>query len=183
MNKHRCFGSDKPFYAQYHDCEWGVPVRDDRLLFEMLILEGAQAGLSWETVLKKRSEYKRAFHDFQPGLVAQMTDDELEGLLQNPGLIRNRLKIYSTRANAQAFLQIQQEIGSFAQYLWRFVNDIPIVTRHCTLKELPTSTPLSDLISKDLKQRGMNFVGSTIIYSFLQAVGVVNDHLASCWKS
>jgi DNA-3-methyladenine glycosylase I len=178
----RCFGSapGKEFYAQYHDEEWGVAVYDDRRLFEMLILEGAQAGLSWETVLKRREEYRRVFHSFDPAKVTQMSDDELNLLLQNPGIIRNRLKVYAARQNASVFLQIQKEWGSFAKYLWRFVDHKPIVNRRKSLKEVPVSTPISDALSKDLKKRGMTFVGSTIMYAFMQAVGLVDDHLIDC---
>lgn len=182
-NQKRCFGSapGKEFYAEYHDNEWGIPVYDDRVLFEMLILEGAQAGLSWETILKRRAEYRKAFHQFDPIKVAQMSDNELNTLLENQGIIRNRLKIYSARQNGVVFLQIQQEFGSFSRYLWSFVHDRPVVTRRKTLQDLPATTPASDALSKDLKKRGMTFVGSTIIYAFMQAVGVVDDHLADCW--
>lgn len=181
--KKRCFGGvpGKEFYAEYHDHEWGVPVHDDRHLFEMLILEGAQAGLSWETILKRREGYRLAFHHFDPARVASMSDPELESLRENPGIIRNRLKIYAARQNAQVFLKIQQEFGSFDQYLWRFVNGNPIINNWENLKEVPPRTPESDALSKDLKKRGMTFVGSTIIYAFMQAVGLVNDHIASCW--
>ncbi len=185
MSEKRCFGngSGKEFYAEYHDNEWSVPVHDDILLFEMLILEGAQAGLSWETVLKKREGYKKAFYDFDPGKVAAMSDDELENLRENPDIIRNRLKIFSTRKNAQVFLQIQQEFGSFDSYIWSFVDNKPIVNS-CwdRLEDLPVSTEISDKISKDLKKRGMSFVGSTIIYAYMQAIGMVNDHILSCWR-
>ena len=179
----RCFGSapGKEFYAEYHDKEWGVPVYEDRLLFEMLILEGAQAGLSWETILKRREGYQKAFYHFDPIKVAKMTDIELNTLLENPNIIRNRLKIFSTRKNAIAFLEIQKEFGSFSKYIWNFVDNKPIVTRKTSIKDLPTTTTISDAISKDLKKRGMTFVGSTIIYAFMQAVGLVNDHLNSCW--
>lgn len=181
-NKKRCFGSapGKEFYAEYHDKEWGVPVHDDRRLFEMLILEGAQAGLSWETILKRREEYRQAFHHFDPVKVAKMTDAELNALLENQGIIRNRLKIYAARQNAIVFLQIQKEFGSFSNYVWNFVDAKPIVTRRKSLKDIPVSTPISDALSKDLKKRGMTFVGSTIIYAFMQAVGLVDDHLADC---
>lgn len=184
-NKTRCFGSTpgKEFYAEYHDNEWGIPVQDDRRLFEMLILEGAQAGLSWETILKRREGYRRAFYDFDPVKVAKMTDDTLNSLLDNRGIIRNRLKIYAVRQNASVFLQIQKEFSSFARYVWNFVDGEPIVTRRNHLKEIPVSTPISDALSKDLKKRGMTFVGSTIIYAFMQAVGLVDDHLADCWCS
>ncbi|HSX03397.1 MAG TPA: DNA-3-methyladenine glycosylase I [Rhabdochlamydiaceae bacterium] len=184
-NKKRCFGSapGKEFYAEYHDKEWGIPVYDDRHLFEMLILEGAQAGLSWETVLKRREGYRKAFHHFDPVKVAKMTDDELNDLLENQDIIRNRLKIYAARQNALVFLQIQKEFGSFSRYVWSFVNDKPLVTRRKSLQDIPASTLTSDALSKDLKKRGMTFVGSTIIYAFMQAVGLVDDHLADCWCS
>lgn len=182
-NKKRCFGSTpgKEFYAEYHDKEWGIPVHDDRRLFEMLILEGAQAGLSWETILKRRDEYRKVFHHFDPNKVAKMTDQDLNKALQNPGIIRNRLKIYAARQNAIVFLQIQKEFGSFSNYVWNYVKGKPIVTRKKSLKELPASTPISDALSKDLKKRGMTFVGPTIIYAFMQAVGLVDDHLEDCW--
>lgn len=181
--KKRCFGGQlgKEFYADYHDQQWGIPVHDDRELFEMLILEGAQAGLSWETILNKRAGYRAAFHDFDVQKVAAMTDAELTALLQNPQIVRNRLKVFATRKNAIAFIKIQQEFTSFNAYLWKFVNHQPIINQFNTFAEVPASTPLSDAISKDLKKRGMTFVGSTIIYAYLQAVGVVNDHLADCW--
>lgn len=184
MEKIRCFGGQpgKEFYAEYHDKEWGVPSHDDRHLFEMLVLEGAQAGLSWETVLKKRKAYRKAFHNFDPVKVARMSDAELEALCQNPEIIRNRLKIFSARQNARVFLQIQKEFGSFDTYLWGFVKNKPIVNHRKQMKDIPTHTPESDALSKDLKKRGMNFVGSTIIYAFMQAVGLVNDHLSDCWR-
>ncbi len=184
-NLKRCFGSapGKEFYAEYHDKEWGVPVYEDRLLFEMLTLEGAQAGLSWETILKRREGYQKAFYNFDPAKVASMTDIELNALLQNQEVIRNRLKIFSTRKNAISFLQIQKEFGSFSKYIWNFVNNKPLVNTKSSLIDVPTSTPTSDAISKDLKKRGMTFVGSTIIYAFMQAVGLVNDHVADCWCS
>lgn len=184
-NKKRCFGSapGKEFYADYHDKEWGIAVHDDRLLFEMLILEGAQAGLSWETILKRREEYRKAFHRFDPVKLAKMTDEELDALLENQGIIRNRLKIYSARRNALVFLQIQKEFESFSNYIWNFVDAKPIVTRRKSLKDIPASTSISDALSEDLKKRGMTFVGSTIIYAYMQAVGLVDDHLAECWCS
>ena len=181
--KKRCFGN-KPgqeFYADYHDNEWGIPVRDDRKLFEMLILEGAQAGLSWATILRKRQGYRKAFYDFDVEKVAVMTDEELERLRENPEIVRNRLKIYATRKNAKVFLEIQQEFGSFDAYVWQFVGGQPIINRWQTFEEVPVKTPESDALSKDLKKRGMTFVGSTIIYAFMQAVGMVNDHLMECW--
>ncbi len=178
----RCFGNNpgQELYAQYHDEEWGVPSHEDQHLFEMLILEGAQAGLSWETVLKKREGYRKAFYNFDPLKVSSMTDEELEALIQNPGIIRNRLKIYSTRQNAKVFLSIQKEFGTFGSYLWRFVLNKPIVNYFNSFKEIPVKSEESDSLSKDLKKRGMNFVGSTIIYAYMQAVGMINDHLISC---
>lgn len=181
--KKRCFGGQvgKEFYADYHDQQWGIPVHDDRELFEMLILEGAQAGLSWETILNKRAGYRAAFHNFDVQKVAAMTDAELTALLQDPKIVRNRLKVFAARKNAIAFIKIQQEFTSFNDYLWKFVSHQPIINQFKTFAEVPASTPLSDAISKDLKKRGMTFVGSTIIYAYLQGVGVVNDHLADCW--
>ena len=181
-DKKRCFGSapGKEFYANYHDEEWGIPVYDDRHLFEMLILEGSQAGLSWETILKRREGYRKAFYQFDPVKVAKMTDTELNDLIGNQDIIRNRLKIYAARQNAIIFLQIQKEFGSFSKYIWDFVGGKPIVTRRKSLKDIPTSTPISDALSKDLKKRGMTFVGSTIIYAYMQAIGLVDDHLADC---
>lgn len=178
----RCFGN-KPgqeLYAKYHDLEWGVPSHEDQHLFEMLVLEGAQAGLSWETVLKKREHYRKAFYQFDPKKVASMSDEELETLCQNPGIIRNRLKIYSARQNARIFLSIQKEFGSFDKYIWKFVSYTPIANHRKSLQELPCISPESDAISKDLKKRGMNFVGSKIIYSYMQAIGMINDHLLGC---
>lgn len=183
-HKIRCFGN-KPgqeFYAEYHDKEWGVPSHDDRHLFEMLILEGAQAGLSWETILKRRTGYRKAFHNFDPRKVARMTDSELENLRENSEIIRNRLKIYAARTNAQVFLKIQEEFGSFDHYVWNFVKGKPIVNHRSSFKEVPATTPESNALSKDLKKRGMTFVGSTIMYAFMQAVGMVNDHLTTCWR-
>lgn len=181
--KKRCFGGQlgKEFYADYHDQEWGIPLHDDQRLFEMLILEGAQAGLSWETVLKKREGYRKAFYGFDPHKVASMTDHQLEILLQNPDIIRNRLKVFGARKNAISFLNIQKEFGSFDRYIWEFVKGSTIKNKAKQLSDLPTSTPISDLMSKDLKKRGMTFVGSTIMYAFMQAVGMVNDHLEGCW--
>lgn len=181
--KKRCFGEGKEFYEEYHDLEWGVPVHDDRHLFEMLILEGAQAGLSWEIILKRRKGYQKAFHKFDPSKVAKMSDTELERLLQDKEIIRNRLKIFAARQNARVFLKIQEEFGSFDRYVWGFVNGKPFVHRRKELKELPCLSKESDALSKDLKKRGMTFVGSKIIYSFMQAVGLVDDHLADCWRS
>ena len=181
--KRRCFGgqSGKEFYALYHDEEWGIPVHDDRLLFEMLILEGAQAGLSWETILKRREGYRSAFHQFDPVKVAAMKDEELDALLLDPKIIRNRLKVYATRQNATIFLEIQKEFGSFDHYLWAFVNGEPLVNRWTHFKEVPCRSEVSDTLSKDLKKRGMTFVGSTIIYAYMQAIGMVSDHCVDCW--
>ena len=183
MFKYRCFGNEegKEFYAHYHDYEWGIPVHDDRSLFEMLILEGAQAGLSWETILKKREGYRKAFYNFDVQKVSQMLDTELESLRHNPNIIRNKLKIYSARNNAIVFINIQQEFDSFNKYIWEFVDNKPIINSWVELKDLPITTPESDKISKDLKKRGMKFVGSTIIYAYMQAIGIVNDHLTKCF--
>ncbi len=183
-SKKRCgwVNPKNELYVQYHDEDWGVPVHDDQKLFEMLILEGAQAGLSWETVLKKRKNYKAAFDDFDPQKVAKYDEKKKEELLQNEGIIRNRLKIKSAIQNANAFLEIQKEFGSFDAYIWEFVGHRSMQNTFKSLSELPAKTELSDTISKDLKKRGMNFVGSTIIYAFMQAVGMVNDHEVSCFR-
>ena len=164
----------------YHDREWGVASHDDRYLFEMLVLEGAQAGLSWATILNRRDGYRRAFANFEPGKVAKFTDSKLEKLLADPGIIRNRLKVYGTRTNAKAFIKVQAEFGSFARYLWAWVDGTPVVNRPRTLAEIPATTDLSDRISKDLKRRNFTFVGSTIVYATLQSVGIVDDHVTSC---
>jgi DNA-3-methyladenine glycosylase I len=168
-------------YLRYHDEEWGRPVHDDRHLFEMLILEGAQAGLSWSTILNKRTAYRRAFARFDPKKVARFDARRRRALMADAGIVRNRLKIDSTVSNAKAYLDLQKEFGSFDQYLWAFVENRPVINRPRTLKDVPARAPLSDLISKDLKRRGFRFVGSTIIYAFLQAVGVVNDHSRECY--
>ena len=173
---------DDALYVRYHDTEWGVPLKDDRALFEFLVLEGAQAGLAWITVLRKREGYRTAFDDFDPAKVARYSDAKLERLLQNPGIIRNRLKIKSARRNAQAFLAVQEEWGSFSDYIWNFVDGRPIQNRWRSLAEVPASTALSDSISKDLRKRGFNFVGSTIVYAHMQATGMVNDHLVDCFR-
>ena len=172
-------GHGKAFYDHYHDTEWGVPVHDDHLLFEMIILEGAQAGLSWETILKRREGYRKAFCNFDVQKVARMTDARLEKLMHDEGIIRNRLKIFGTRKNALAFIAIQKEFGSFDAYLWRFVGGKPM--QHKQPGRVVT-TPESDALSKDLKKRGMTFVGSTIMYAYMQAVGMVNDHAATCFR-
>lgn len=175
----RCFG-DTPLYKAYHDQEWGRPVHDDRKLFEMLILEGAQAGLSWITVLNKRAAYRAAFDGFDPAKVALYGDTKIEELLANKGIIRNRLKIQAAISNAKLFLEIVDQYGSFDRFIWAYVDNQPIVGHWEALKDIPVTTQLSDRISKDLKRRGFRFVGSTIIYSFMQAVGMVNDHLKCC---
>ncbi|OQX93638.1 MAG: DNA-3-methyladenine glycosylase [Rickettsiaceae bacterium 4572_127] len=181
--KKRCAWVDESseVYKNYHDNEWGRAVHDDRLLFEMLILEGAQAGLSWLTVLKKRSNYKELFDDFNVKLVAKYDDKKVEELLLNSGIIRNHLKVNSAIKNAKVFIKIQEEFGSFDSYIWGFVGGKQVVNNIKSIKELPAKTELSDEISKDLKSRGMNFVGSTIIYAYLQAVGIVNDHENDCF--
>jgi len=177
--KVRCFG-DTPLYADYHDNEWGRPVHDDNKLFEMLILEGAQAGLSWETVLKKRESYRKAFDNFDPKKVALYDDAKVQELLANEGIIRNRLKVNAAIINARLFLEVAEKYGSFDKFIWGYVDYKPITGHWETFKNLPATTPISDKISKDLKKMGFKFVGSTIIYSFMQAVGMVNDHLKSC---
>lgn len=169
-------------YRDYHDQEWGVPVYDDRTLFEFLILEGVQAGLSWHTVLKKRENYRQAYADFDPVKIARFDETKVEELLQNAGLVRNRLKIAASITNAQRFLEVQQEFGSFASYIWDFVGGKPLVNHYESLAEVPATTAISDQISKDLKKRGFKFVGSTIIYAHMQATGMVNDHLVSCFR-
>lgn len=183
MQKTRCAWCLKdPIYIQYHDQEWGVPVHDDQKLFEFLILEGAQAGLSWLTILKRREGYRKAFANFNPVKVAKFGDRDITRLMQDTGIIRNRAKIKAAISNAQCFLKIQAEYGSFAKYNWQFVNDKPIVNRRRSLKQIPATTPESDAFSKDLKTRGFKFVGSTIIYAHMQAVGMVNDHVTNCFR-
>jgi len=180
---HRCgWCGDDPLYVAYHDTEWGVPKRDDRFLFEMLVLEGAQAGLSWLTILRKREGYRRAFRGLVPDEVARLTDADQARLREDPGIVRNRLKIASAVRNARAFLALQDERGSFADYLWAFVDGVPVQNRWRSLGEIPARTALSDTISRDLKRRGFNFVGSTIVYAYLQSVGVVNDHVTRCFR-
>lgn len=178
----RCPWAKGEQYVAYHDREWGVPIHDDRLLFEFLILEGAQAGLSWETILKKRENYRAAFDRFDPALVAKYGKKKQESLLANPGIVRNRLKIQSAILNAKAFLDVQQEFGAFDAYLWPFVGGEPMQNHWSAINEVPARTAESDLLSKDLKQRGFKFVGSTICYAFMQAVGMVNDHLVDCFR-
>jgi DNA-3-methyladenine glycosylase I len=174
-------GSD-PLYQSYHDQEWGVPVHDDRQLFEFLTLEGAQAGLSWITILRKRAAYRVAFAGFDPEAVARFDASKVSELLANPGIVRNRLKVASTISNAQAFLEVQDEFGSFDAYQWRFVDGSPIQNAWQSLKEVPATTPESDALSRDLKKRGFRFVGSTICYAHMQAIGMVNDHTVDCFR-
>jgi DNA-3-methyladenine glycosylase I len=169
-------------YRKYHDEEWGVPVYDDRKQFEFLTLESAQAGLSWATILNKREGYRRAFADFDPAKVARFTPARVEKLLANPGIVRNRLKVIAAVNNARKFLEVQEQFGGFAKYLWRFVDGRPIQNRWEHMKQVPATSPESDALSKDLKQRGFKFVGSTIVYAHMQAVGMVNDHLIGCFR-
>ena len=178
----RCTWPSNELAIRYHDEEWGAPQHDDQKLFEFLILEGAQAGLSWDTILRKRENYREAFDAFDVNKVARYTDKRMEKLLQNEGIIRNRLKIASAVSNAKAFLKVQKEFGSFDNYIWTFVDGRPIVNKRKVPGEIPARTDVSDTISKDLKKRGFNFVGSTIIYAFMQATGMVNDHLTSCFR-
>ena len=169
-------------YIEYHDREWGVPVTDDRVQFEFLILEGAQAGLSWSTVLHKRDGYRRAFAGFDPAKVARFTPNKIAKLIENPGIIRNRLKIEAAVTNARLFLDIQEECGSFAEYIWGFVDGKPVQNRWRRQQDVPATSPVSDALSKDMKKRGFKFVGSTIMYAHMQATGLVNDHLTSCFR-
>jgi len=183
-NKKRCqwVPLDNPLYVKYHDEEWGVPVHDDRLLFEFLILEGMQAGLSWLTILRKRENYRTAFDHFDPRRIALYNEKKIEELMQDSGIIRNRLKITAAVQNAKAFLDVQAEFGSFDTFIWQFVEGKPIVNQWKTQKDIPARTPLSDTISKELKKRGFKFVGSTIIYAHMQATGMVNDHTVDCFR-
>ena len=182
IEKFRCPWPTDELYIRYHDEEWGVPVHDDRLLFEFLILEGAQAGLSWRTVLNKRENYQKAFDHFDAEKIARYSEAKVAKLLTNEGIIRNRLKIQSAILNAKAFLNVREEFGSFDQYLWRFVDGKPIVNHPKSMKDVPAKTKISDAMSKDLLKRGFKFVGSTICYANMQAVGMVNDHLVSCFR-
>ncbi len=181
-NLTRCAWANGDLYAEYHDREWGVPVHDDRLLFEFLILEGAQAGLSWITILKKRENYRRAFDNFDARKISRYNARKIEQLLADPGIVRNRLKIEAVVKNAKAFLAVQKEYGSFDTYVWSFVGGKPIQNRWRTLKEIPARTPESEAMSKDLLKRGFKFVGATICYAFMQAVGTVNDHTVDCFR-
>lgn len=173
---------DNELYVKYHDEEWGVPVHDDIKHFEFLVLESAQAGLSWLTILKKRENYRKAYDRFDPVKVAKYRNDKIEELMSNPGIIRNRKKIEASINNAKRFLEIQKEFGSFDNYIWAFVDNKPIVNQWKDISEVPANTPLSDGISKDLKRRGFKFLGTTIVYSHIQATGLVNDHIASCFR-
>ena len=179
----RCGWAKTPLSIAYHDEECGVPVHDDRTLFEFLTLEGAQAGLSWETILNKREAYRKAFAGFDAARVARFTPARAERLLENPGIVRNRLKVESTVRNARAFLAVQKEFGSFDAYLWRFVDGTPKLNRWKSLKQIPVSTPESDALSRDLSRRGFKFVGTTICYAYMQAVGLVNDHIVECFRA
>jgi DNA-3-methyladenine glycosylase I len=181
-NISRCPWPVDDLYIAYHDTEWGVPLHDDRALFEFLVLEGAQAGLSWHIVLKKRDNYRAAFDQFDPAKVARYTAAKINKLLADPGLIRNRLKIASAVRNARAFLAVQEEFGSFDRYIWRFVDGRPIMNHRRSMKEVPARTRESDAMSQDLKERGFNFIGSTICYAHMQATGMVNDHLVDCFR-
>ena len=179
----RCtWTNDNPLMIEYHDTEWGVPVHDDKKLFEFLVLEGAQAGLSWQTVLNKRENYRKALHGFDPAKIARYGNKDTKRLLGNAGIIRNRLKVATTIQNAQKFLEIQKEFGSFNEYIWQFVNGKPIKNKSKSLREIPPTTKESDAMSKDLKKRGFKFVGSTICYAFMQAVGMTNDHTTDCFR-
>jgi DNA-3-methyladenine glycosylase I len=183
MTQTRCSWAAGELLADYHDREWGVPVHDDGVLFEFVTLEGAQAGLSWVTVLKKRARYREAFAGFDPAKVARFSPARIERLLQDPGLIRHRGKLESTVVNAKAILRVQRECGSFDRYLWAFVNGSPVVNRPRSLKDVPARTPLSDALSRDLRRRGFGFVGSTTCYAFMQAVGMVDDHTIDCFRA
>lgn len=179
----RCeWAGEDPLYISYHDHEWGKPVHNDQELFEFLLLEGAQAGLNWITILRKRENYRLAFDHFSPQKIAGYDQAKIEALLQNPGIIRNKLKVRSAVQNAQAFLRVQAEFGSFNNFIWAFVDNQPIVNRWERLSQIPAFTPLSESISKDLKKRGFNFVGPTIVYAYMQAVGMVNDHIITCFR-
>lgn len=178
----RCPWARGDQYVEYHDVEWGVPVHDDRMLFEFLILEGAQAGLSWSTILKKRQNYRDAFDQFDPAVVAGYGEKKQAALMGNAGIVRNRLKIESAIANAKSFLTLQDEVGSFNEFLWSFVDGLPVQNARQAMKDVPARTPESDAMSKELKNRGFRFVGSTICYAFMQAVGMVNDHLVDCFR-
>ena len=178
----RCWATTNPLYIAYHDKEWGVPVRDDKTLFEFLILEGFQAGVNWELILRKRENFRKAFDDFDPVKVSQYTDEDIDRLLNDTGIIRNRLKITSTIKNAKRFLEVQNEFGTFSNYIWQFVDGKPINNKLETFDGMPSKTEISAKMNKDLKKRGFKFVGPVICYSFMQAVGLVNDHLVHCFR-
>ena len=183
MKRQRCgWSGTDPLYVAYHDEEWGVPLRDDRALFEFLVLEGAQAGLSWITILRKRESYRAAFDGFEPAKVARYGEDRISALLADPGIVRNRQKVRSAVSNARAFLAVQKEFGSFAEYIWSFTSGRPIQNSWRTLDQIPSATPLAEAISRDLKSRGFRFVGPTIMYAHMQATGMVNDHLVTCFR-
>jgi DNA-3-methyladenine glycosylase I len=182
MDRTRCTWAAKEEMWSYHDDEWGVPVHDDRRHFEFLILEGAQAGLSWSTILNKREGYRRAFAEFEAEKVSRFTPARIAKVLQDPGIVRNRMKVQSAVANARAFLTVQKEVGSFDRFLWSFVGGKPIVNRWKTTKQIPASTPESDALAAELKRRGFKFAGTTIMYAHMQACGLVNDHLTTCWR-
>jgi DNA-3-methyladenine glycosylase I len=183
MTGSRCaWATNDPLYIDYHDKEWGTPLHDDRRLFELLILEGAQAGLSWITILRKRESYRAAFDHFEPDTVAGYNEGKLAQLLANPGIVRNRLKIAAAVVNAQAFIEVQRQFGSFDTYIWQFVDHTPIQNARRSLSDVPSSSNQSDAMSKDLKKRGFKFVGTTICYAFMQATGMVNDHVVNCFR-
>lgn len=182
MTKRCEWCGDDPLYVDYHDKEWGVPLHDDQLLFEFLLLEGAQAGLSWITILRKRENYRKAFDHFDPVKISRYSDKKIEKLLQDPGIVRNKLKVNAAVTNAKAFLETQKEFGTFDKYIWGFVGGKPIQNRFKTIQDIPASTDVSDVMSKNLKKRGFKFVGSTICYAFMQATGMVNDHITSCFR-
>lgn len=179
----RCtWAGDDPLYVDYHDNQWGVPLHDDQALFEMLILEGAQAGLSWRTILTKRENYRAAFDQFDPTIVATYDETKIQELLNDPGIVRNKLKVRAAVTNARAFLEVQDEFSSFDAYIWGFVNHKPIINRWKTMNEIPTKTAEAEAMSKDLKKRGFKFVGPTICYAYMQAIGMVNDHTVDCFR-
>ena len=182
MRKRCGWPGENKLMIEYHDTEWGVPLHDDRKLFEFLLLDNAQAGLSWQTILNKRENYRKAFDNFEPAKIARYNKRKITSLLNNPGIIRNRLKVASAVTNARAVLEIQKEFGSFDSYIWQFVNGKPIRNRWKSLKDIPTTSPESDVMSKALKKRGFKFVGSTICYAFMQSAGLVNDHLTHCFR-
>lgn len=183
MSKHRCgWCVGDTLYEQYHDNEWGTPLREDGLLFEFLVLETFQAGLSWITILRKRENFRVAFDHFDYKRIAQYDEQKIQDLLQDAGIIRNKLKVRSAVSNAQLFMEVQKEFGSFSDYIWKYVENTPIQNSWQSYKDCPANTPLSDIISKDLKKRGFKFVGSTVIYAFMQAIGMVNDHEVGCWR-